>query len=71
MDGSSQPVAYLQRMAAEEIGGGKTLAAFGLDFEEVEKAVGAAHEDAAGIGTDDGAGCGAYLGMLDGCAVNL
>jgi hypothetical protein len=71
MDGSSQPVAYLQRMAAEEIGGGKTLAAFDLDFEEVEKAGAATDEDAAGIGADDGAGRGAYFGVFDGGAVNF
>ena len=58
-------------MAAEEIGGGEALAAFGLDFEEIEEAAAAAHEDAIGIDTNDGAGCGAYLGMLDGCAVDL
>ena len=66
-----QDIPGLQRMPTEEIGGGEALAAFGLDFEEIEKAVGAADEDAAGIGTNDGAGCGAGFSMLDGCAVDL
>ena len=51
-------------MATEEIGGWQTLAAFGLDFEEIEKAAAAAHEDAAGIGSDDGAGDGAGIRLL-------
>ena len=56
--------ARLKRMATEEIGGWQTLAAFGLDFEEIEKTAAATHEDAAGIGSDNRAGRGTCLSLL-------
>jgi hypothetical protein len=58
-------------MATEEIGGGEAFTSFGLNFEEVKKALTAAYEDAAGIGADDGAGCGACVGVFDAGAVNF
>ena len=68
---SAKHIPCMQRMPAKEIGGGEAFAAFGLDFEEVEQTGAAADEDAAGIGSDDGAGRGANLGGFDGGAVDF
>lgn len=58
-------------MATEEIGGWQTLAAFSLDLEEVQQAAATAHEDAAGIGSDNGAGRGAGIRLFKRCAVDF
>lgn len=54
--GSTQNVTRLQRMSAQEIGGGQTFAAFDLDFEQIQQAVSATDGNAARISADDGAG---------------
>lgn len=53
--GSTQDIARLQWMSTQEVGGGQTLAAFDLDFEQIQQAVSATDGNAARISADDGA----------------